>query len=215
MRIFNNQATVWKHRLKWVCKLILARWRSEPIQYRVRERQPITGRLRRISLKSHLKLLIDFSIFILAIHTVLFFAVFYKIDCDDLIAIHSVQFALSIILIPMELFHLKFKLWDVTVWLNVCCYVTSLLSGAFWYWPQSLRSCNCEQHSARVRNHTKSWSRTGFNCDDNEVMLIMVSGTLRSVNSLSVGRVFMCVDLNVLIGEYTNQLEHLNENQWK
>ena len=116
----------------------------------------------------------------------------------------------------MELFHLKFKLWDVTIWLNVCCYVTSLLSGAFWYWPQSLRSCDCEQHSARVRNPTRSLSRTGFNCDDNEVMLIMVSGTLRSVNSLSVGTVFMCVEnSNVLIGEFTDQSKGANENQLK
>ena len=116
----------------------------------------------------------------------------------------------------MELFHLKFKLWDVTIWLNVCCYVTSLLSGAFWYWPQSLRSCDCEQHSARVRYPTRSLSRTGFNCDDNEVMLIMVSGTLRSVNSLSVGTVFMCVEnSNVLIGEFTDQSKGANENQLK
>ena len=135
---------------------------------------------------------------------------FYKIDCDDLIAIHSVQFALSIILIPMELFHLKFKLWDVTIWLNLCCYVISLLSGAFWYWPQSLRSCNCEQHSARVRiESTRKWSRSGFNCDDYEVMLIMLSGTLRSINSLSVGEVLLS---HFPIGSLISQSES-NENQ--
>ena len=120
------------------------------------------------------------------------------------------QFALSIILIPMELFHLKFKLWDVTVWLNLCCYVISLLSGAFWYWPQSLRSCNCEQHSARVRDSTRSWSRSGFNCDDYEVMLIMLSGTLRSVNSLSVGKVFMKSSLS---DWRLNEPIGINENQ--
>ena len=34
---------------------MLARWRSKPINYRFRERQPITERLQSISLKSHLR----------------------------------------------------------------------------------------------------------------------------------------------------------------
>ena len=40
--------------LRSVFKLILARWRSRPIKLRLRERQPITARLEKISLKPHL-----------------------------------------------------------------------------------------------------------------------------------------------------------------
>ena len=39
--------------LRRVFKLMLARWRSQPMRYRVLERQPITERLKSISLKSH------------------------------------------------------------------------------------------------------------------------------------------------------------------
>ena len=38
-----------------VSKLTLARWRSHPIKYRVRERRPIIGRLPSTSLKSRLR----------------------------------------------------------------------------------------------------------------------------------------------------------------
>ena len=42
-------------KLRGVFKLMLARWRSQPIKYRVQKRQPITERLKSISLKSHLR----------------------------------------------------------------------------------------------------------------------------------------------------------------
>ena len=45
--------------LRRVFKLILARWRSQPIKYRVRERQPITERLQNFTLKSRLSYLPD------------------------------------------------------------------------------------------------------------------------------------------------------------
>ena len=40
-------------------KLMLARWRSQPIKYQVRERHPITERLQSISLKSRLSKVIE------------------------------------------------------------------------------------------------------------------------------------------------------------
>ena len=43
-----------EHSLRRVFKLMLSRWRSQPIKYRVRERRPITERLQSISLKSRL-----------------------------------------------------------------------------------------------------------------------------------------------------------------
>ena len=45
--------------LRRVFKLMVARWRSQPIKYRFRERQPITKRLESISLKS--RLIFNFS----------------------------------------------------------------------------------------------------------------------------------------------------------
>ena len=41
--------------LRRVFKLLLTRWRSQSIKYRLRERQPITERLESISLKSRLR----------------------------------------------------------------------------------------------------------------------------------------------------------------
>ena len=41
-----------QHSLRRVFKLILARWRSQPIEYRIRDRRPIRERLQSISLKS-------------------------------------------------------------------------------------------------------------------------------------------------------------------
>ena len=43
-----------KWRLRWISKLMFARWRSYIISKRLSERQPITERLQSISLESHL-----------------------------------------------------------------------------------------------------------------------------------------------------------------
>ena len=40
-------------KLRSAFKLTLARWSSQPIKYRVRERKPITKRLQSISVTSH------------------------------------------------------------------------------------------------------------------------------------------------------------------
>ena len=47
-----------------VFKLILARWRSQPIRWRLREREPITSQIQSISLKSRQSDLFECSLFV-------------------------------------------------------------------------------------------------------------------------------------------------------
>ena len=50
----NRHALIGEDQLRRVSKLMLDRWRFQPIKYRVRKRQPIAEILQSISLKSRL-----------------------------------------------------------------------------------------------------------------------------------------------------------------
>ena len=68
-------------------------------------------------------------------------------------------------LVPLDVLDNQLK--PVVVVLNIACYVISTLSGLFWYWPHSLRKCNCAQGI-----------NTQTTCTDDELSLIMYCGLL-------------------------------------
>ena len=124
----------------------------------------------------------NFNIFkriIIAIHTLLFFVVFYRIECDNLIIIHSVQLVLTISLLPLEFFQSGKN--QAVEWSNMISYVISTASAILWYWPHLLRECDCNQGSKFEDEFVKQQS-----CSNEEITKIMIGGALRSINSLFV-----------------------------
>jgi len=123
----------------------------------------------------------NFNIFkriIIAIHTLLFFAVYYRMQCIDLVIIHSVQLILTISLVPLEFFQSGKN--HAVEWSNMICYIISTAAGIIWYWPHLLRDCNCNQD----RNEDGIIKEQS--CSPEEITKIMIGGSLRSINSLFI-----------------------------